>query len=305
MGNITRNPQSQPITLLLPRQAKVRFENLLQPLFRHPRPLIIDMQDKRAVIVIDVQVRVLPILQGIVDQVANAALERQRLTRIRRQRPSLLGHPAIAIGRQVRFHQTIEHMIEVHRFDILVNVGVFHALQRAFDQQLQLVQIAPELGLQLFVLQQFDPQAQAGNGRAQIMGDGTEQLAALGQITTDAGTHGIEGARHLDHFTAAAHLDRLDLVLTQRHVPGRSRQTLERTALPVHQQADEQQQKNTAEHDKPHLQGRQPLLFETGVGLGQQGGDIQPFTGHHLDLCDQDRRIDRLQRQCKMRPGAR
>lgn len=81
MGDVARNAKAQAITLLLPRQTEVRFEHLLQPLLRHTRPFVVDMQNKGAVIVIDVQMRVLSILQGVVDQIADAALERQRLAR--------------------------------------------------------------------------------------------------------------------------------------------------------------------------------------------------------------------------------
>ncbi|MNE99277.1 hypothetical protein D3C80_1979280 [compost metagenome] len=76
----------------------MRLEHLLQPLLGNPWPFIIDMQDKRAVVVIDVQVGVLAVLQGVVDQVADAALERQRFARIGRQGVALLGHAAVTIG---------------------------------------------------------------------------------------------------------------------------------------------------------------------------------------------------------------
>ncbi|MNE80662.1 hypothetical protein D3C80_1772530 [compost metagenome] len=54
VGNVARNPQPQPITLLLPGQAEVRFEDLLQPLLRNPRSFVVDMQHKGAVVVINV-----------------------------------------------------------------------------------------------------------------------------------------------------------------------------------------------------------------------------------------------------------
>ena len=195
-------------------------------------------------------------------------------------------------------------MIEIHRLDVLVDVGVFHALQCAFDQQLQLIQIAAEFGLQLFVFEQFDAQAQAGDWRAQVMGNRAEQLAALGQVTADAFAHGVERAADFDHFTATALRHRLDIG-AQRQIPRCPRQTLERPALPVHQQADEQQQKAAGEDDKPHLLRRQALLFETGVRLRQQRCDVQPLARGHLNLRDQHRRIHRFKRQGVMRPGAR
>ena len=79
MGNIARNAQPQPVTLLLAGQSKVRFKYLFQPLLRHTRPLVIHMQNELRAIVLDMQMRVLPVLQRVVDQVADATLERQRL----------------------------------------------------------------------------------------------------------------------------------------------------------------------------------------------------------------------------------
>ncbi|MNN40982.1 hypothetical protein D3C81_1550740 [compost metagenome] len=135
------------------------------------------------------------------------------------------------------------------------------------------------------------------------MGNGAEQLAAFGQVTADALAHGVEGAPDLDHFAATALGHRFH-VGPQRQVPRRPRQALERTTLPVHQQADEQQQKAAGQDDEPHLLRRQALLFKTGVGLGQQRGDVQPFARRHLDLRDQHRRVHRLQGQRVVRPGA-
>ncbi|MNR47387.1 hypothetical protein D3C85_1664820 [compost metagenome] len=114
-------------------------------------------------------------------------------------------------------------------------------MQRALDQHLQLVQVAAELGLQLLVIKQLDTQAQARDRRAQVVGDGAEQLAAFGQVAADALAHGVEGPAHLLHFTATAFGHRLD-VGPQRHLPCGQGQALERAALPVHQQTDEQQQ---------------------------------------------------------------
>ena len=151
-----------------------------------------------------------------------------------------------------------------------MNIGVFYTLQRAFDQQLQLIQIATELMLQLLVFKQLNPQTQTGDGRAQIMGNSTEQLAALSQVATDARTHGIERPCDFHHLTATADFDGFNLFLTQRQIPRSPRQPLERAALPVHQQTDGKQQKNTAQRNEPQLHGRQPFFFQAGVGLWQQ-----------------------------------
>ena len=79
VGNVARNPQPQPVTLLLAGQAKVQFKHLLQSLLRHAWAFIIHVQDELHAIVLDMQMRVLPVLERVVDQVADATLERQRL----------------------------------------------------------------------------------------------------------------------------------------------------------------------------------------------------------------------------------
>ncbi|MNL10924.1 hypothetical protein D3C87_1317390 [compost metagenome] len=135
------------------------------------------------------------------------------------------------------------------------------------------------------------------------MGNRAEQLATFGQIAADAFAHGVERAPHFNHFAATTFGHRLD-VGAQRQIPRRPRQTLERSALPVHQQADEQQQETAGENDEPHLLRRQALLFKTGVRLGQQRGDIQPFARCHLNLRDQHGRVHRFQGQRVVRPGA-
>src|SRR3989344_3271802 len=66
MGNVARNPQAQPIPLLLPSQAKVRLAHLPQPLFGNPRSFIVYMQDEGAVVIVAGQVGALARLQGVV-----------------------------------------------------------------------------------------------------------------------------------------------------------------------------------------------------------------------------------------------
>ena len=135
------------------------------------------------------------------------------------------------------------------------------------------------------------------------MGNGAEQLAAFGQVATDAFAHGIERAGHLDHLAASAFGHRFHLG-AQRHMPRGTCQALERTTLQMHQQADEQQQEGRGQQDEPQLLGRQYGFLQAGVGLRQQRGDVQPLPWCQLDLRHQHRRIDRLQGQCVMRPGA-
>ena len=118
--------------------------------------------------------RVGAVLECVINQVAHAAAQGQGFAVIRTGRSPLQRYPAIPLRQHIGFYQTVEQSIDVDQLDILVNVGVFHALQRAFDQHFQLVQIATKLVLQLLVIQQFHAQTQPGDGRAQVMGDGAE-----------------------------------------------------------------------------------------------------------------------------------
>ncbi|MNC54596.1 hypothetical protein D3C75_1040870 [compost metagenome] len=61
----------------------MRFENLLQTLLGHPRAFIVHLQDEPRFTVEHAQVRTLAVLQGIVDQVAHAPAQRQRLAGVR------------------------------------------------------------------------------------------------------------------------------------------------------------------------------------------------------------------------------
>ncbi|MNP38827.1 hypothetical protein D3C76_1323690 [compost metagenome] len=136
------------------------------------------------------------------------------------------------------------------------------------------------------------------------MGDGAEQLAAFAEVAADAFTHAVEGAAHFHHFAAAGLGQRLHLG-AQGHFPRSRGQALQRPALPVHQQADEQQQEAAGEDDEPQLLGGQALVLQAGIGLGHQRGEVQPFARADLDLRHQHRGIHRLQGQRVMGPGTR
>ncbi|MNG08743.1 hypothetical protein D3C84_921230 [compost metagenome] len=73
----------------------------------------------------------------------------------------------------------------------------------------------------------------------------------------------------------------------------------------MHQHADEQQQKAAGEQDEPQLLARQALVFQADVGFGQQRGQVQPLALADANLGDQNRRVERLQAQRVVRPGAR
>ncbi len=50
----------------------MRLEHLFQALLGDPRTFVIDVQDKSLVVVFDVQMSLVTVLEGVVDQIAHA-----------------------------------------------------------------------------------------------------------------------------------------------------------------------------------------------------------------------------------------
>ena len=111
MRDVARDAETKSVTGLLGGEAEVGFEYLLEPGFRHPRPFIINMQNEGSVTVFDKQMGTFAILQRVVQQVADAALERQRLAGIGCTRPALNRDAAVASSRQLRLGDAIEQQI--------------------------------------------------------------------------------------------------------------------------------------------------------------------------------------------------
>lgn len=79
VGNVASYPKAEAIALLLIAcQAEMRFEHVLKTLLGNARAFVIDMQHERMSIVLDLQVRAVTVFECVIDQVADAALERQR-----------------------------------------------------------------------------------------------------------------------------------------------------------------------------------------------------------------------------------
>ena len=83
MGDAAGNTEPQTIALLLPGQTKVRFKYLFQTLLRYARALIVNGQNEGALIVINAQVSIFSVLEGVIYQVAHAATQGQGLARVR------------------------------------------------------------------------------------------------------------------------------------------------------------------------------------------------------------------------------
>lgn len=197
----------------------------------------------------------------------------------------------------------LEQQVEVDRLDVLVDIGVLHALQRALHQQFQLVQVAPELLLQALVLEEFYPQAQAGDRRAQVVGDGAEQLPALVQVAVDALMHGVEGARHLHQFAGAALLQRCRRTAQGQVAAARARRLSGRLCQCISKPV--KSSSNRLVKTIEHLLRLQSLGFQADVRRRHQAGDVQPLAFADADLGHQHRRVHRLQGQRVVRPGTR
>ena len=83
MGDAAGNTEPQTIALLLPGQTKVRFKYLFQTLLRYARALIVNGQNEGALIVINAQVSIFSVFEGVIYQVAHAATQGQGLARVR------------------------------------------------------------------------------------------------------------------------------------------------------------------------------------------------------------------------------
>lgn len=271
MGYVARDPQSQPVPLLLPGQTEVRLEHLLHLLLRHPRPPVIHLQHEPSAVSMMRSRARSPYLMAL----------SIRLPMQRRNASGLPGYGASARPSSVMRPSPVR-LGQISSTWLRSTGSMFSWMSVSFTHcnapltSSSSSSSPAELGLQTLVLQQLDAQAQAGDRCAQVVGDGTEQLAALGQVAADALAHAVERAPHLDHFTATA-FGHWRHISAQRHLPRSPRQALERPALPVHQQADEQQQQRRGQHDEAYLLARQALGFRAGVGLGQQRGDVQPL----------------------------
>lgn len=85
MCKVACDAESHAVALLLAGQTEMRLEHLLELLLGHARPLVIDMQDERLGVVLDVQACALAVLQGVVQQVADTAACRDTDHALRRR----------------------------------------------------------------------------------------------------------------------------------------------------------------------------------------------------------------------------
>ena len=80
-------------------------------------------------------------------------------------------------------------------------VGVLEGLQRALHQQFQLQQVILQPAPHGVVLDQVDPQAQAGDGGLEIVGDGPEHLIPVTDEALQASTHDVETTSNGNDFS--------------------------------------------------------------------------------------------------------
>ena len=185
-----------------------------------------------------------------------------------------------------------------------MDVGILHRLQCAFDHHLQIIQILAELGDELLILQQLDPQAQPGDGGLEIVGDGAEEALPIIDIAAKPVLHDIDGAGNGDHF-AGARLRQCFLVdiLAQAH--RRIGQLAQWTGLPAHQQHGKEKEQGGEQQDEADLVRRQGALIQRHEGGRQHCGQIEPFARCQLDLGDQYRWGHGVNQQSMLYPGGR
>ena len=81
-------------------------------------------------------------------------------------------------------------------------------LQCGVDHRLHFIDVAKQPLLLLLILDELTPQAHAGQGRAQVMGDGREHLRAVLDEVLQLGLHGVESEDRLTDFMGPDRLHR-------------------------------------------------------------------------------------------------
>ena len=173
-------------------EAVVGLEDALELILRQTGALVHDEEDQHLFVIHQDDAHPVAVLDAVVHQVADATLEGQQLAAIGPLAVPLYGKQILVQVHGLR--HLFQQGIDVDELEVLVNVGLFHRLQRPLHHQLQLVQILVELGYLGFVIEQLDPQPQPGDGGLEIVGDGAEQPLPVVYEAADALLHDVEGA---------------------------------------------------------------------------------------------------------------
>ena len=226
------------------------------------------------------------IAQAVVDEVAERALERQRLG-AHAERGDVDGDARA--GRERGLREAFDEAIQAHVADVLVHRAVLDALQRALDHHVELVEVLVEVRAQLVVVQHLGAQLQARDRRLQVVRDAREQALAILHEALDARLHVVERAGRAAQLDGAGlgHRARVHRAAEGRGCVGDALQRARERARDGQHQHEHRQQRRALQQQAV---ARERVGAVQEVRVGQRGGQQQAAAGGHVGLDHQHRR---------------
>ncbi len=194
-----------------------------------------------------------------------------------------------------------QHLHQIQRLYLLVNVGLLHVLQGPLYHQLHLVQVSGKLALLLWVRQHLGAQLETGQRGLEIMGHGAEQQIPLVQVAANAALHLVEGMDGGPGLAAPLLLYLGDLPLAVEQGGGPGQVADGPYLLAYHPPGGDQDDQCRPQHETELARGE-----ETGIQALVRGGQgrrqIEPGAGGDGNLDHQNRRIELPQCQAVVGP---
>ena len=270
------------------RDSKVGVKYPLHQRRTDARPLVAERDPHLVPLMRHLHPQALSVLDAVIYDVLQTALDGQRLADQHQAGGPLQRHPQLIVVMELA--AAAQGLHQIQRLYLLVNVGLFHALQGALHHQFHLVQVGGKLALLHWVSQHLGAQLETGQRGLEIMGHGAEQQVPLVQMAADASLHLIEGMDGSPGLAAPLllHLGHLALAVEQGGSP---RQVADGPYLLAHHPpGGDQDDQRRPQHETQLARSK-----ETGIQAlvrGRQGRrQIEPGAGRDGNLDHQDRRI--------------
>ena len=270
------------------RDSKIGIKYSLHQRRTDARPLIAERDPHLVPLMRHLHPQALSVLDAVIYDVLQTALDGQRLADQHQAGGPLQRHPQLIVVMELA--AAAQDLHQIQRLYLLVNVGLFHALQGPLHHQFHLVQVGGKLALLHWVRQHLGAQLETGQRGLEIMGHGAEQQVPLVQMAADASLHLIEGMDGSPGLAAPLllHLGHLALAVEQGGSP---RQVADGPYLLAHHPpGGDQDDQRRPQHETQLARSK-----ETGIQAlvrGRQGRrQIEPGAGRDGNLDHQDRRI--------------